>query len=84
MIADLDIPEPQPEWKVESVRWDEPQMQQALDLSADSAPHRAPLAAFHAMGSHDVGVCVLTHRGKVTAACCWRTSGAPRSRASAA
>lgn len=68
-VVDLDFPQLQPEWKVESVRWDEPQLQQALALSAASAPHRVPLAALHAMGSQDAGVRVLTHRGRVSAAC---------------
>ena len=71
-VAELDFPQPQPEWKVESVRWDELQAQQALDLSAGSGPHRVPLSAWHAMGSTpywDVDVHVLTHRGRVAAAC---------------
>jgi len=71
-VAELDFPQLQPEWKVESVRWGELQAQQALDLSASSGPHRVPLSAWHAMGSTpywDVDVRVLTHRGRVTAAC---------------
>ncbi|MEU7069984.1 DUF2716 domain-containing protein [Streptomyces narbonensis] len=71
-VAELDLPQPQPEWNVESVRWDEPQVQPALDLSASSRPHRVPLATWHAMGSipyWDVDIRVLTQRGRVTAAC---------------
>lgn len=73
-VAELDFPQPQPqpEWKVESIRWDELQAQQALDLSANSGPHRVPLATWHAMGSTpywDVDLRVLTHHGRVTAAC---------------
>ncbi|SEE61557.1 DUF2716 domain-containing protein [Streptomyces sp. TLI_105] len=71
-VAELDLPQPQPEWKIESVRWDELQVQPALDLSASSGPHRVPLATWHAMGSipyWDIDIRVLTHRGRVTAAC---------------
>jgi len=71
-VADLDFPQPPPECKVESVRWDELQAQQALDLSASSGPHRVPLSAWHAMRSipyWEVDVRVLTHRGRVTTAC---------------
>lgn len=70
-VAELNFPQPQPKWEVESVRWDEPQAQQALDLSASSGPHRVPLSAWHAMGSvpnWDVDIRVLTHCGRVTAA----------------
>lgn len=71
-VAELGLPRPEPGWKVESVRWDEPQARQALDLSAGSGPHRVPLSAWHATGSipyWDVDVRVLTHRGRVAAAC---------------
>ena len=67
--AKLHVPQPQPEWKAESVRWDEPQTQQALDLSVNSGPPRVLLAVWHATGSQDADVRVLTHRGRVTAAC---------------
>ncbi|MBR7838799.1 DUF2716 domain-containing protein [Actinospica durhamensis] len=71
-VTELDFPQPQAEWKVESVRWDEPQVLQALDLSARSGPHRVPLAAWYELGSApywDVDVRVLTRAGKVAAAC---------------
>lgn len=71
-VAELDFPQLQAEWKVESVRWDELQVQPALDLSASSGPHRVPLSTWHAMGSipyWDVDIRVLTHRGTVAAAC---------------
>lgn len=71
-VAELDLPHLEPEWEVESVRWDEPQAQQALDLSAESGPHRLPLSAWHAMGSipyRDIDIRVLTHCGRVAAAC---------------
>ncbi len=67
-IAELNFPEP--EW--ETVRWDEPQAQQALDLAARTGPHRFPLATWHAMRSDpywDVEVRMLTDRGTVVAAC---------------
>ncbi|MFI1583761.1 hypothetical protein [Embleya sp. NPDC020630] len=54
------------------VRWDEPQAQRVLDLSARSGPHRIPLSAWHAMGSipcWDIDIRVLTHRGRVAEAC---------------
>ncbi|MES9604478.1 DUF2716 domain-containing protein [Actinomadura sp. NPDC000929] len=71
-VAELDFPEPEPVGKAGSVRWDEPQAQQALDLAARTGPHRVPLANWHAMRSipyWDVEVRVLTRRGMVTAAC---------------
>ncbi|MFC5186853.1 DUF2716 domain-containing protein [Actinomadura harenae] len=71
-IAELDFPEPEPMWEAGSVRWDEPQAQQALDLAARTGPHRVPLETWHAMRSApywDVEVRVLTHRGMVTGAC---------------
>ncbi|MEU9842520.1 hypothetical protein AB0C69_25230 [Actinomadura sp. NPDC048032] len=71
-VAELDFPEPEPEGKAGSVRWDEPQAQQALDLAARTGPHRVPLANWHAMRSipyWDVEVRVLTRCGMVTAAC---------------
>ncbi|WP_067829227.1 DUF2716 domain-containing protein [Actinomadura kijaniata] len=71
-VAELDFPEPEQGWEARSVRWDEPQAQQALDLAARTGPHRAPLATWHAMRSTsywDVEVRVLNHHGTVTAAC---------------
>lgn len=71
-VAELDFAQPPPGWGIESVRWDEAQAQQALDLSAGSGPHRVPLSVWHGMGSipyWDVDVRVLTHRGRVAAAC---------------
>ncbi|WP_042444989.1 DUF2716 domain-containing protein [Streptacidiphilus jiangxiensis] len=70
-VAELDFPQPPPDWKVESVRWEEPQAQHALDLSARSGPHCVPLSDWHAMRSNpswDIDIRVLTHRGKAAAA----------------
>ncbi|MGH3630593.1 MAG: DUF2716 domain-containing protein, partial [Sciscionella sp.] len=71
-VFELDFPQSQPDWNVESVRWDELQAQQALDLAANSGPHRVPLSVWHAMGLTpywDVDLRILTHHGKLTAAC---------------
>lgn len=70
-VDELDFPQPPPESQVESVAWDGPEAQRALESSADSGPHRVPLAVWHAMGCSpywDVDARVLTHQGKVTAA----------------
>lgn len=69
-VAELDFPEPAPQWKVASVRWEEPEARQALDLSARSGPHWIPLAAWHAVRpAPHWEIRVLTHCGKVAAAC---------------
>lgn len=47
-FAELDFPELEPEWRIASIRWDEPEAQQALELSACSGPHRIPLARWPA------------------------------------
>jgi hypothetical protein len=71
-IAELDVPRLPPDWHVESVRWVEPQARQALDLAAGSGPHRVQPSVWLATrrtSYWEVDLRVLTHRGRVAAAC---------------